>query len=124
MTKRGMTVDVSEQICPDKWKYEFDGVNLIVVEEFGGDISDKEMADIAKRWNWSVGRLVAVSVRGRVLEVTMPCELGWEQEHAVTILAIEGIWQANVLGLTSRSVVFNVLNEILTNLGNKLKEGG
>lgn len=112
MTKRALTVDINEQICPDRWSYSFDGKYSVAREEFD-DITNGELKELAERWSKTKGSLHTSKVEGKMLVVTRKAT----QAEAPSILAIEGVRQASVLELVTLQTVFAVIEDILTVVG-------
>lgn len=108
MTKRGLTVDINEQICPDRWSYSFDGKHFTAREEFD-DIAEDELKELAERWLRVKESGRTAEVVGRTLLVTREST----QELALKTLAIEGVRQASVLGLIEWETVMTVIADTL-----------
>lgn len=109
MTKRGFTVDISEQICPDRWSYSFDGKQFVAREEFD-NVSEDELRELAERW-------LRVKEPGRTAEVTgntLRMTRKSNQALALKTLAIEGVKQASILGLVEWETVMTVIADTLT----------
>ena len=118
MTKRNFTVDVSEQICPDRWSYSFDGKQLIAREEFD-DIADAELKELAERWMRVQTPPRTVRVEGKTFIVTREST----QAEALMTLAIEGTRQASVLGLVELDTVLAVIEETMNAIEGVNQEG-